>query len=54
MGDHDHDHEHHDDPSHAHGAKAHDHNDEHGRFSTGQEVEGETAEKQHRGDFAEG
>jgi hypothetical protein len=37
-----------DDPRH------HDEDDEHGRFSRGQELEGETAEKEHRGDFAEG
>ena len=36
------------------GDHADEHHVAHGRFSTGQEVEGETAEKEHRGDFAEG
>ena len=46
MGD-EHDHEHHDE--HHHG---HDH--AHGNFASGQEVTGETEDKEHVGDFAKG
>ena len=54
MGDRSHD-AHADD--HAHGEGEHHHHDdhlEHGSYATGQEDEGETPEKEHRGDFAEG
>jgi hypothetical protein len=49
MADNDDQHDHLHDHDHGH---PHDH--EVGRFSTGQEVEEESAEKEHAGDFAEG